>query len=197
MDILTTPATNVFALIPRADGDNNENGNSNNNNTDYSDMECPVPLERLVGTGEPIFGDTSLHEFMVYFSAACLGLTALSCWYLSWRHLHRYTSPQEQRQILRVINLPFFYCLFNFLAVTFTMNYILIEPLSSVYEAFAVAALFFLLLEYVAPDGTDRETFFENTEMRNWKGQPVPGGSLKWYKVSIFQREQACDRLLT
>lgn len=30
-----------------------------------------------------------------------------------------YTAPQEQRQILRIVNLPFFYCLFNFLALSF------------------------------------------------------------------------------
>ena len=59
-----------------------------------------------------------------------------------------------------------------------------IEPIGAIYEAFSVAALFYLVLEWVVPDGMDRERFFDNLEMRNRRGQPQPGGSLKWFQVS-------------
>jgi hypothetical protein len=120
---------------------------------------------------------------MIYVSAACLFLTVISCWFLSWRHLHRYTAPQEQRQILRIVNLPIAYCLFNFLAITFGMDYMYIEPLGAIFEAFSVAALFLLVLEWAVPDGRDREKFFENLEMRDRRGRTQPGGSFKWFQV--------------
>lgn len=120
---------------------------------------------------------------MIYVSAGCLVVTVISCWFLSWRHLHRYTSPQEQRQILRIINLPIAYGLFNFLAITFVKDYMYIEPIGQIYEAFSVAALFYLVLEWVVPDGMDREKYFDKLEMRNRRGHPQPGGSLKWFQV--------------
>jgi hypothetical protein len=147
-----------------------------------SNLTCarPLPDEH----GEPLFGSVTFHTLMIYVSAACLGITTISCIFLSWRHLHRYTSSQEQRQILRIINLPFMYCLFNFLSILFVMDYQYIEPIAGIYEAFTTAALFMLTLEWVCPDGIDRERYFNNLEMRDKKGNPVPGGSLKWFQVS-------------
>lgn len=62
-------------------------------------IQCPKPLPGELG--DPLFGPGSitLRQLMVYVSAPCLFFTVISCWFLSWRHLHRYTSPQEQRQI--------------------------------------------------------------------------------------------------
>ena len=152
-------------------------------------IACPRPKPNEVG--DPLFGkDTiDLHQFMIYVSAPCLLLTILSSVFLSWRHLHRYTSPQEQRQILRIINLPVFYSLFNFLALTFTLDYMYIEPLGGAYEAFTVAALFFLTLEWVAPDGTDREKYFDNLPNKGRRGHVTPGGSLVWFQVSSAAQE--------
>ena len=59
-----------------------------------------------------------------------------------------------------------------------------IEPIGGVYEAFTVAAMFLLVLEWVCPDGTDREKYFDNLENRSRSGKPLPGGSLKWFQVS-------------
>jgi len=84
-------------------------------------------------------------------------LSAVSGAFLSWKHLHRYTAPQEQRQILRIINLPTVYALFNFIALCFYQDFFYIEPIGGIYEAFALAGLFLLFLEYVCPDGTDRD----------------------------------------
>lgn len=148
-----------------------------------SDIVCARP--KTDDIGEPLVGSLTFHHLMMLVSAACLLLTVLSCVFLSWRHLHRYTAPQEQRQILRIVNLPVFYCLFNFLALCFYQDYQFIEPLAGIYEAFSVAALFLLTLEFVCPDGTDREKYFDRLEGQDKKGHPVPGGSLKWFQVSF------------
>jgi len=146
--------------------------------------ECARPLTDDIG--QPLVGSLTLHHLMVLISAPCLALTVSSSLYLCWRHLHSYTAPQEQRQILRIVNLPVFYCLFNFLALCFYNDYLYIEPISGAYEAFAVASLFLLTLEYVCPDGTDREKYFENLPGEDKKGNPVPGGSLVWFQVSLI-----------
>lgn len=170
---------NTLALIARATDDDNKDQNR------YDDIECARPMRDLVGTGDPLFGDGTidLHQLMVYVSGPCLFITLVSSAFLTWRHLHRYTSPQEQRQILRIINLPLAYCTFQFLALTFTLDYQYIEPIGAIYEGFAVAALFFLLLEYVAPDGTDREAYFANVPLKGRRGADKPGGSLVWFKT--------------
>ncbi len=74
--------------------------------------------------------------------------------------------------------------MFNFIALMFTLNYQYTQPLAGIYEAFALAALFFLVQEYITPDGTDREAFFSNLELKGKKGVILPGGSLAWYNVS-------------
>jgi len=71
---------------------------------DTKNITCANPLSNLVG--EPIVGGITFHRLMVYVSAACLVLTALSAWLSTWRHLRSYTSPHEQRQILRIVHLP-------------------------------------------------------------------------------------------
>lgn len=148
-----------------------------------SNIKCPRP--KTHDPGAPLFhnGSATLHQFMVYLSAGCMAVTILSSVFLSWRHLHRYTSPQEQRQILRIVNLPVFYSIFNFLALTFTLDYLYIQPLGDLYEAFTVAALFLLVLDWVAPDGVDREKYFDKLELRSRRGTPQAGGSLKWFQV--------------
>ena len=148
--------------------------------------QCPRPRPGDLNKGIGLFGPGSidLHHLMIYISAGCTGLTILSCVLLSWTHLRRYTVPNEQRQILRIVNLPVFYAIFNFLALTFVLDYMYIEPIARVYEAFAIAALFLLILEYVVPDGIDRETYFNDFPLLDRKKNVVPGGSLKWFQVS-------------
>jgi len=148
-----------------------------------SNITCAAPQRGLVG--EPIAGSLTFHHMMILISSATLGITILSTIYASWAHLHRYTIPQEQRQILRIINLPAAYSIFNFLGLLFYNDYFYIVPICDLYEAFTVAALFLLMLEFVCPDGTDRETFFNALPAVDKKGNPVGGGSLPWFKVSF------------
>jgi hypothetical protein len=141
---------------------------------------CARPLTNDIG--EPIAGSLTFHHLMILISAPCMGLTLLSCILLSWRHLHRYTVPQEQRQILRIVNLPAVYAIFNFLGILFYQDYFYITPIAGIYEAFVVAALFLLVLEWTCPDGTDRDKYFDNLALLDKKGNVQPGGSLKWYQ---------------
>lgn len=42
--------------------------------------------------------------------------------------------------------------------------------------------MFLLDLEYVCPDGTNREAYFNKLELHDKKGNPQPGGSLAWFQ---------------
>lgn len=146
-------------------------------------ITCARPIPDLVGGPLYAHSDITFHQLMIYICAACLGLTTISAGYLAWKHVRNYTAPQEQRQILRIIALPFFYSLFNFLAICWYANYQYIQPLKGLYESFAIAALFFLCLEWVCPEGTDRDKYFDEFPFKGKKGVIIEGGSLAWFHV--------------
>jgi hypothetical protein len=147
-------------------------------------LTCAHPVPGLVGGPLYAHSDITFHHLMILISAPCLAITTISSGYLAWKHLRNYTAPQEQRQILRIVALPVFYSLFNFLALCWYRTYQFIQPLSGLYESFAIAALFFLILEWVCPEGTDREKFFDEFPFKDKKGEIVEGGSLAWFHVS-------------
>lgn len=152
-----------------------------------NNITCARPIPSLIGG--PLYSHSTItwHQLTIYICAASLALTLLSSASLAWQHIRHYTAPQEQRQILRIIALPVFYCLFNFLALCWYETYQYIQPLAGLYESFAIAALFFLLLEWVCPEGTDREKFFGEFAFKDKKGVIVEGGSLAWFQVSFFE----------
>jgi hypothetical protein len=149
-----------------------------------NNITCARPILDL--KGDPLYknSDITFHQLMIYISAPCLALTCISFLYLSWRHVRNYTAPQEQRQILRIIALPVAYSLFNFLALCWYRTYQYIQPIAGLYESFAIAALFFLLLEWVCPEGTDRDKYFDEFPFKDKKGVVIEGGSLAWFQVS-------------
>ena len=69
-----------------------------------------------------------------------------------------------------------------------------LEPAQEIYEPVALVSLFFLYVEYAAPDQESRELYFHQLDNRKQKGgrwsrkkgyDVIPGGSLRWYQVSI------------
>ena len=147
-------------------------------------ITCARPIPDLVGGPLYANSDITFHQLTIYICAPCLGLTTLSAVYLAFQHVRNYTAPQEQRQILRIIFLPVFYSLFNFLALCWYRTYQYIQPLSGLYESFAIAALFFLLLECFCTPVSDRNRYFDEFPFKDKKGVIVEGGSLAWFQVS-------------
>ena len=147
-------------------------------------LTCARPVQGLVGGPLYANSDITFHRLIILICAPCLAITTISSGYLAWKHVRNYTAPQEQRQILRIIALPVFYSLFNFLALCWYRTYQYVQPIAGVYESFAIAALFFLILEWVCPEGTDREKYFDEFPFKDKKGVVVEGGSLAWFQVS-------------
>jgi hypothetical protein len=164
-----------------------------------NNITCARPIPDLVGGPLYANSDITFHQLIIYICAPCLGLTIISAGYLALQHVRNYTVPQEQRQILRIIALPVFYSLFNFLALCWYRTYQYIQPLAGLYESFAIAALFFLLLEWVCPEGTDRTKYFDGFPFKDKKGVVIEGGSLAWFQVStihILRRRDSVQRTI-
>ena len=155
---------------------------------------CPLPKDEasLLLVGEPIVGSLTFQHLILLISIACAGATAVLSLWLILKHLHRYTQPKQQRQIIRIIATPVIFALLSVLAILSydAANYII--PLRDIYETFALASLFLLFVEYVAPNKDTRDAYFFNLENRRNRGtmfsrskgyDVIPGGSLKWFRV--------------
>ncbi|OCL13952.1 hypothetical protein AOQ84DRAFT_331864 [Glonium stellatum] len=129
-------------------------------------------------------------SLMTYITTAALGLTTISALFLIWKHLHRYTTPKEQRQNVRIIAMPVFFSIISLLSIMFYVDSIYFKPLIDVYESFCVAALFLLYVEYVCPEEEMRPKYFNDLENKDKKGNIIPGGSLKWFNrtwITVLQ----------
>jgi len=72
-----------------------------------SETVCERPVAGKVGGATLSIGITS-QKLMLYITLGSLGLTLISASFLTWKHLHRYTVPEEQQQIVRIIGVsPF------------------------------------------------------------------------------------------
>jgi hypothetical protein len=161
---------------------------------DKGNSTCPLPKDEssLLLVGEPIVGSLTFQHLILIISIACAGATAVLTLWLILKHLHRYTRPNEQRQIIRIIFTPVVFAALSVLAILNynAANYL--TPLQDLYEGFALASLFLLFTQFVAPDEDTREAYFFNLENRKKRGSKfsrskeydvVPGGSLMWFKV--------------
>lgn len=149
-----------------------------------SSVKCPpdsaskIALENTKGI--PIAGSVTFQRLMLYISCAFTAATILIILLLIWKHLHRYTVPREQRQIIRCV---FVTVVFSVIALLSLVSYTAapyIAPIANIYEAFAFASFFLLFVEFVVPEGENRAAFFQQLATRDGKR----GGSLGWFKVT-------------
>jgi len=164
----------AFSLLTREDKDGED-----------APFVClrPKPNEH----GDKLSIGITFHQLAIYITMGCLGLSTISALLLTWKHLHRYTRPKEQRQNIRIIAMPVFFCAVSLVSIMFYDDSIYIVPIMGVYEAFCIAALFLLFLEFICPDEDAREKYFSNLENKDKKGNITPGGSRKWFNVSSFR----------
>ena len=98
---------------------------------------------------------------MLYVSGISTAITLIICLSLIALHLRRYRSPKEQRQIIRIVLAPFVFALVSFFEVYSYKAAPYIDPLSDLYEAFGLCALFLLYMQYAAPGGTFDDATFD------------------------------------
>ncbi|KAK5687732.1 hypothetical protein LTS10_001872 [Elasticomyces elasticus] len=116
---------------------------------------CPVPA----GAEEHGVHGTAWMP-MVWAALGCTIATTLIGLSLIILNLRRYRAPKEQRQIVRIA-----FCVNVFAAVSCSAVYNeevaqYLVPISDLYEAFALCALYLLYVQFAAPDGTYSDDLF-------------------------------------
>lgn len=133
--------------------------------------------------GLPVVGSLSFKSLTIIIGWVCFGLTVLLWLALIIPHLFRYKSPNEQRQIFRITLTPLVYSLFGLISLQAYHAAPYLEPIPKLYEACALASLFLLYVNYVAPEARTQEEFFHDLDFVV-KGQRQPGKGLRWFRVS-------------
>lgn len=142
---------------------------------------CAYPDPNNHGT--PLAIGITFRMLMIYITIAATGVCTISALFLIWKHLHRYTKPKEQRQIIRIIFYNVFNCIIALLCVIFYQASIYIGVVEGIYQAFCISAMFLLFVEYTVPDEASRPQFFMNLVRYDKKKKVIPGSSLKWFNV--------------
>jgi hypothetical protein len=141
------------------------------------------PAEEIPYTaGLPVVGSVSFKTLTIIIAWTCFGVTALLWLFLIIPHLFRYKSPTEQRQIFRITLTPLVYSFFGLVSLQAYRAAPYLEAPSKWYEACALASLFLLYVNYVAPDAHTREEFFRDLQFLT-KGRLQPGKGLRWFRV--------------
>ncbi|CAE6489336.1 unnamed protein product [Rhizoctonia solani] len=65
-------------------------------------------------------------------------------------HARNYRAPREQRQIIRIIYMPLVYGGISWLSYRFIDHYVYLSLVYIVYEAFALSAFLYLMIQYVS-----------------------------------------------
>lgn len=128
--------------------DNNDDGRT-------TSTGCPVPndVDSLTVTG-------SGHRAMYIICEACAAFTFISSVLLILLHLTRYRAPKEQRQIVRIVFMPFVFAIVSWAELKDYKIAAYIDPIGEVYESWAICAIFLLYIQFAAPNSTFGEDMF-------------------------------------
>ena len=151
-----------------------------------SDSSPTCPVEGNNDVGVPIAGSLTFQHVILIAAGACTAITFALSLSLIVKHLHRYTVPAEQRQIIRMVFTPVVFAIFNLLSIAFYSAAIYLAPVADLYEAFALASVLALFVHYVAPDTSQHDNFFAHTEQKTRKGEVISNESLGWFKVRAY-----------
>lgn len=146
--------------------------------------KCPVNGDNSYHEGDPIAGSLSFKQVILIVCWVCFGISVLLWLGLIIPHFRRYSAPNEQRQIFRIISTPLIFEIFTLASIYASHAAEYLEAVPSLFEAYALASLFLLYVHYVAPEAHSREEFFHNLEQKSSSGEIVHGGSLRWFRVS-------------
>ncbi|KAK5212038.1 hypothetical protein LTR99_001860 [Exophiala xenobiotica] len=141
---------------------------------------CPPKPSSAAIEGEPIIGRFSFQHIVHIIGWVCFGITAVFCMGLCILHFSHYRAPNEQRNVFRIIIFPVVASLAAVISIYSYRASGYIEPIASLYEAIALASLFLLYVQYVAPEESTRVAFFRELEYKTKNGSVKP---LQHYKL--------------
>ena len=100
----------------------------------------------------PVTGTILFHTLVTYIGLGSTIISLLCCLSLALWHICIYRIRAEQRQIIRIVVTPAIICACNFGGLWSYRASGYLKPIGEYSEAFAMVALYALLLTYVAPE---------------------------------------------
>lgn len=97
---------------------------------------------------------------MYIICGACAAFAFISSVLLIMLHLTRYRAPKEQRQIVRIVFMPFVFAIVCWAELKDYKIAAYIDPIGEVYESWAICAIFLLYIQFAAPNSTFGEEMF-------------------------------------
>lgn len=144
--------------------------------SDGSSSGCPALPQPLTEHG-------SAYQIMFYITIAGIALTAIFSLSLIFMHLTRYIAPKEQRQIVRLVFAP---VVIAFMSIISLISYTAaryVAELGDLYDAFALAGLYLLFVQFSIPSGTSGPELFDNMDQNS--GSSKNPRKADWPQVSI------------
>ncbi|CAE7137109.1 unnamed protein product [Rhizoctonia solani] len=132
-------------------------------------MAITCPAEGEKGQGNPWYAGQIGWIISGAFVLATFIVTSISV----GRHARNYRVPKEQRQIIRILYMPFIYSSIGFLSYRFIDKYTYLSLVSVVYESLAVCAFLFLMIQYAAKS-TATGSINEILAKKNKAKLPIP-----------------------
>ncbi|KZS95080.1 DUF300-domain-containing protein [Sistotremastrum niveocremeum HHB9708] len=118
-------------------------------------------------------GKLQPHQIGWLVSGICATLSVIITTVNAVRHARNYHVPLEQRQILRILQMPPIYATISFFSYRYFRSYTYFDIVQVIYESFTVCAFFLLILQYVARTAGDNHA--ENALRRKDKRRlPFP-----------------------
>ncbi|KIX04689.1 uncharacterized protein Z518_05559 [Rhinocladiella mackenziei CBS 650.93] len=151
--------------------------------------DCPSNFDDD-SQADPIVGDTTFHQIMMYTSIGCAIVTVIVSFFLVWGQMSNYREPRVQKQLIRVIlTAPVFAVLCMLGVASYRLTHY-VEPLAEFYEVFTLVALFLLFIAYLVPSTQwhTQVAFFSN---------PKHGGFKFFKKRYIFVMQVVPGRITT
>lgn len=157
---------------------------------DVAEDTCVLPP--FFSKTEPYASGYTYHQIILIVSAVTTTLCLIFSVSLASVHLSNWVKPKEQKQLVRIIIFPPISAIFSLFSLWFYDASWILEPFPELYECFALVAMFYLLVLYVAPHEAHRDHFFMNLQRFGvLKNKPKHDrGSLRWFKmiwVMVFQ----------
>ncbi|PWN48143.1 DUF300-domain-containing protein, partial [Violaceomyces palustris] len=95
-------------------------------------------------------------------------VSVLASFWLILKHLTYYSTPYQQRHIVRILLLVPIYSTVSFLSYLFYRHAIYYQTLRDCYEAVVLTDFFYLILSYVGETSHEHDLVFRNLKLKKW-----------------------------
>ncbi|KAF6824615.1 duf300 domain-containing protein [Colletotrichum musicola] len=139
---------------------------------------------------KPFIGTMSFHTFNMILSGSFAAAACLVVFVHMILHATHMSKKNEQIKILRISLIIPSWSIISFLAITFPVAQVYLQPWLEFVQAICLGTFFLLLCEFVSPSAQHRDVFFAALAVKDKKSPTGTQDGLQWFRrlwFSIFQ----------